>query len=208
MKLYKYIPVPVLDNKLYLSYFTNLKVSYPNELNDPFEGFFSRSDLKKRIGCLSMVPPADDKNSIYMWSFYANALKGICIEYNFIPPKVASLKHDRVSYSDKNGINIFTKYSSWKVEKEYRFILASGDERFLPIKNFGLDVSAIYLGVGLLGGHPVDIKSRNQQMRQLEIYCWLKKNFNSTPVHVCARNRKKFMIISKSLTTEQRLHLT
>lgn len=87
MKLYKYIPFKScsktdcstfskLNSNLFESFFTNLKVTSTNDLNDPFEGFFSAVDSRKKVGCLSLTPPANDINSIYMWSHYGNALKG------------------------------------------------------------------------------------------------------------------------------------
>lgn len=202
MKLYKYISIdPDSDDVgLFRSCFTTIKVSGPNDLNDPFEGFFSRSDLNKRIGCFSRVPPVKNDNCIYMWSFYANALKGICIEYDFYATTVKSFKHGKVSYENKTNINIFSKYPSWKAEKEYRFVLPTGSESFIPVENFGLTVSAVYLGVRLLGGHPVKINERNQKMRSHAIYKWIRQNLKNVPVHVCVRNRTQFKINSKILS--------
>lgn len=202
MKLYKYIYInpESHDSSLFQKCFTKIKVAGPNDLNDPFEGFFSRSDLNKKIACFSEVPPVKNNDCIYMWSFYANALKGICIEYDFLSPVNPSFKHGKVSYKDKASINIFSKYPSWKAESEYRFVLPAGSDNFISIEKIGLTISAVYLGVRLLGGHPVKINERNQKMRNHAIYKWIRENLKDVPVHVCARNKTQFKIVSKILS--------
>ena len=203
MKLYKYCSLPDLEK--YQSLLTNLKISKPNDLNDPFEGFFSKIDLQKRIGCLSGTAPTGNNDSIYMWSFYANALKGICIKYEFQNSlNDKSIKHGPVKYivrcAKNKKISLFHKYLSWVPEQEYRFIFSGEIPEFYPINELSLKVTGIYLGVGLLGGHPVDVKERNKSMRELKIYNWLASNLSKdVPIYVCARNRQKYKVVHKKL---------
>jgi hypothetical protein len=196
MRLYKYLNINLNDLSGINSYFENLKFSIPKNLNDPFEGFFLKKDFKKRIGCLSKTKPYGEHDSIYMWSFYANGLKGICIEFEFKQHRDNNFESRQMSYVNKfqKNFSLFTKYKSWESENEYRFVLKPGKKMLLPISELGLRIKAIYIGVGVLGGMKINVKTRNNRIKEHNLYKKIEGLSLNIPVYVCVRNRNKFLI--------------
>lgn len=189
---------PVGNNNVSNSFdsiFARIKISNSSELNDPFEGFFSKEDMKKKIACFSLVSPVNDKNSIYMWSHYANSLKGICIEYDFKGIEGSEVKCGFVEYGKEkkthNKSSLFHKYLTWKLEKEFRFIFSNESGNFISPQKLSLKINSVYLGVCLLGPNPLDIKKRDVLFRNLDIYKWIRSNdvLKSIPIYGAVRPR-------------------
>lgn len=96
---------------------------------------------------------SSDRDSILMWSHYANQHQGFCIEYNIeeminrtVPIRpvkycnhMPTLKFSDLNFNDA----LLSKYSDWKYEKEWRVIFPK-EETNQYIKR--LFPSAVYIG--------------------------------------------------------------
>jgi hypothetical protein len=122
--------------------------------------FVEKSRDSLRICCFT-----ENKDSVLMWSHYADQHKGICVEYNFstLPINDVRLKwlypvvYSKIlinisEYLIPDNINPFVfmlssmhKYRAWKYEKEWRMMIANGvmpDEAYKVMPT----PTAIYMG--------------------------------------------------------------
>lgn len=81
---------------------------------------YSSDDLK--ISCFS-----ENKDSLLMWSYYADSHKGVCLGFNIINDKELAEHCYKVQYSKHfNAGNesyiYFTKSEEWQHEKEWRIV--------------------------------------------------------------------------------------
>lgn len=99
---------------------------------------YSSDDLK--ISCFS-----ENKDSLLMWSYYANSHKGVCLEFDLVNDKELAENCHKVQYSkhfnagDKSYI-YFTKSEEWQHEKEWRIV--TFESEYINTDS----LSAIYLG--------------------------------------------------------------
>ena len=125
------------------------------------------SKLKVKVSCFSEV-----KDSVLMWSYYANSHKGVCLEYDLSKLDIDSELNDKIinnlakvhyspiradslfSFSNENNMLNFvvSKSNAWSHENEWR-IICDTEEQYLPFDC----VSGVYLGVNF------DEKSKNYQ---------------------------------------------
>lgn len=127
--------------------FSEIKPLIMNDTLSKNHGFWSFYDkvmdsveeYKKsfNICCLS-----EKKDSLLMWSHYANEHKGFCIEYNIsemfdMHPLLCPILYSEFMPLFANGDNelvnlskmLYTKSTSWEYEREWR-ITCNGDEEF------------------------------------------------------------------------------
>ena len=137
------------------------KIYFSNKegLNDPFDCpvmnfkdevlnslFENKGDNEYHPKILSLVRYEDDTenefeniNNPLMWSHYAKAHEGICIEYEFDNSFLDDrIIYTKVKYKDnlkaENVIDLFAiKSKFWSYEKEVRFI-SFGEKNLLPLK--------------------------------------------------------------------------
>lgn len=152
---FKYFVQLLLDNQMYAATF--------KELNDPMEGAYILSkaigkDLKDKIiyqkenvQIISLVEKKnnnDKPTNMLMWSHYADAHRGCCIEFHFEnngEDNVRSIKYVKEIASENDqeikDINevLLRKFVDWKYEDEVRHV---GSTKFVPIK-----IDKIYLGM-------------------------------------------------------------
>ncbi len=126
------------------SYNANIK-----EIKDTFYNSLNNMIDRYRIFCVS-----EDPLSLLMWSHYADSHKGICIGFEVqeidnqtglffkVNEQYIFLENKRVKYIQEQerslidimgidlstiGNSLYSKYNSWKYEKENRFILLSNE---------------------------------------------------------------------------------
>ncbi len=143
---------------------TNLQSIKPSNYQEMVNSFWGSS----AISCLS-----ERNDNILMWSHYASNNRGMCIEYsmrelvqntNFIMAPVNYSSEppstNRYAQSEVLLMNaMFTKYSGWEYEKEWRCIIARyANDTYDGRAPFGIDkgialetspVKAIYLGCNI-----------------------------------------------------------
>lgn len=161
--LYKYREFDKKGNNIDSIKNNYIYLSDPIKFNDPYDcgltTCFSK-DVKNivqetvfrliRIAALSEV-----KDSILMWSHYADNHKGFCIEYdtqslidNIYPVFYSNKLYDATNFLKKQEVNILrvaamNKLDIWKYEKEWRIISRETKKSDPKIK-------AIYLGSKIL----------------------------------------------------------
>ena len=144
--LYKYIPInshqilSIINQELYFTPY--------DQLNDPLECFFINHENKdsafgvslKQEGIQACVLALTHQpNSKLMYSHYANAHQGLCIEYqlNFDSLKTNDLiAYGKVFYGEKSKVEnlkdlYLLKNSEWNYEEEYRLVRFD-NEAFFP----------------------------------------------------------------------------
>lgn len=122
--------------------------------------FVEKSRDSLRVCCFT-----ENKDSVLMWSHYADQHRGICVEYDFTslepddlrlkwlyPVIYSKLVLNVSEYLKPENINPFVfmltsmhKYTAWNYEKEWRMILANGvmpDEAYKVMPT----PTAIYMG--------------------------------------------------------------
>lgn len=150
-KCYKYLAEETGINNYHSVNDGNIGFANPSEFNDPFDCncvFHNRTSLSDLFRVFCVAPTNDN---ILMWSYYSTNHKGFCMEYEKkdIIDSIDKSMIDglcivgQVDYKDKrpkqiarnNNINYseilfyinaaFTKFSEWKHEREYRYVLIS-----------------------------------------------------------------------------------
>lgn len=155
MKIYKFRPLATQKNFnrarkiLKTGCFWCSKFS---ELNDPMEGAFHASTIKKIDEALKQkmryrICSFSNKKAFekpIMWGYYANGFRGIAIEVKCDETEVRKVNYvpDIESIDDVTIEEILTtKLSPWKHEKEFRFLKES-DDNFHKIGT----ITAVYFG--------------------------------------------------------------
>lgn len=99
---------------------------------------YSSDDLK--ISCFS-----ENKDSLLMWSYYANSHKGVCLGFDLVNDKELVKNCHKVQYSKHFNVGdesyiYFTKSEEWQHEKEWRIV--TFESEYINIDS----LCAIYLG--------------------------------------------------------------
>jgi Protein of unknown function (DUF2971) len=144
---------------------TEVYFSCCKQFNDPFDcrlnvrGYSSADDrrqmdtITERAGILCL---SECKDSLLMWSHYADAHRGVCIEYSTSNERLFGCSVDRVSYAsvypemsltDTPDLGWVRKYLStksahWKYEKEWRIFYRTTGVYQAPSE----ELSAVILG--------------------------------------------------------------
>lgn len=174
--LYKYIPInshqilSIINQELYFTPY--------DQLNDPLECFFINHENKdsafgaslKQEGIQACVLALTHQpNSKLMYSHYANAHQGLCIEYqlNFDSLKTNDLiAYGKVFYGEKSKVEnlkdlYLLKNSEWNYEEEYRLVRFD-NEAFFPceikIITFGYRCSDEYRKIIYNISQPLNIE--------------------------------------------------
>lgn len=121
--------------------------SFPNIISDTLiksirvmiglDGIKQHSDYL--ISCFS-----ENKDSILMWSYYADSHKGVCLEFDF-GNEVWAKKCNKVQYSNHFNVNsknnhYFIKSSQWQHEQEWRIVKRGSEYEQMD------NIVSIYLG--------------------------------------------------------------
>src|SRR3989344_8601879 len=153
--IYKFRPLATQDdfdrakNILETGHFWCSKFS---ELNDPMEGAFHASTIKKidealeqkmhyKICSFSGEKAFEEPT---LWGYYANGFRGIAIEVECEDTKVRKINYkENIKSINNTSIDeiLTTKLDPWKKEEEYRFLVES-DNNFHKIGK----IKAVYFG--------------------------------------------------------------
>lgn len=159
MKIFKFRPLAIQDdfNRAKQIIETgNFWCSKFSELNDPMEGAFHASTIKKvneafrqkkRYGICSFSGQDALKNPI-LWGYYANGFRGIAIEVECENNEVEKITYEKniKTLEDEGGLVdakdiLTTKLEPWVSEDEYRFLVES-QNNFHKIG----EITAVYFG--------------------------------------------------------------
>lgn len=166
MRVYKF-----LDAKFGLKSLAEKRLKIPkfDDLNDPFELIpYNLKNPKHRWALKAMRSQLAQKRGMLcfsttwrdpvLWAHYADKHRGLCIGFElpegheqfrkveYVPKRLPFPKSPTVN--DTRTI-LFTKYDSWKYEKEVRVFLALNDaENGLYFKNFDLTLRPVIVIAG------------------------------------------------------------
>ena len=165
-----------------------LHFSHPSTWNDPFEyNSDAMTDYGNRYACFAQnkSKEQDALYNILMWSHYADAHKGICIEYEYrnwkYEPDYRVLSGGvSIRYGQIEGIAC--KNRCWEYENEYRMIAFFNSTFYeginLQYSEIRLKIKAIFCGVKFDENQLETLKIiRGRQ--DFEIFTGKVENYNS-----------------------------
>lgn len=164
ISLFKFKSLKNIEHTLDIFLNERLHCAEYTELNDPFEGLFCqifigafsnefsnefevyKKVIRKITDNLKICSLSRSLEDVRMWSFYADAHRGIVIEVDFSNfkkdcKKIGYLKGLPKFKSNPDPFKVLTKKTKhWEYESEYRIIQK---EEYYPIKG---RIKAVYIG--------------------------------------------------------------